>query len=246
MPVSSSAHLRIFSFISGIEEPQTLFDVTLHFGTLLSILIVFSNEIIDIIKGLIKFSPQKVRVFIFIFLASIPSALIGGLFGEMMEKNLTSLLFISIFLFFNAIILYSTRFKKREGDLKMEDMGYKNAIIIGIAQSIGILRGISRSGITISASIFCNLNKKDAVSFSFLLLIPLILGTMIFEILKTPSEKTFPFYIYLIAMVISFITGYIALKILISIVRRQALFKFSYYCIALSIFSILFWILFKN
>ena len=224
LPVSSSGHLVIIqSIFKNFSQPGISFDVFLHFGTLISVLIFFRKEIIDILKF------KQKNWIILIIVATIPAGIVGVFLKDFIENLFTNVNLVAIALIITGIILFIS--DKVKGEIKDENkINIKDAIIIGIAQAFAIIPGISRSGSTISTGIFCGLNRDVAVKFSFIMSIPAIIGAVI---LSLPEFKTInsQFYLpYLCGFLASVITGLLSLKLLTIITKMKNLKFFSFYC----------------
>ena len=242
LPVSSSGHLVFFQSVFGFKEPQVFFDVVLHLGTLLAVVVFFRTDISNILQGTRqglkahKMGQNGIRLLIWIIIATIPTGLMGILFKDWFESLFTRPKVVGGMLLATGLILWFTRYVKRDGRL-LEKMGWVDALLIGIVQGIAIIPGISRSGSTISTGLFCGLDRELAGKFSFLLSIPAILGATLLELrgIESPTEV----WMYLVGMAIAFLVGLLSLKFLMRIVRRGRLFTFAYYCWPVGILMIL-------
>ena len=242
LPVSSSGHLVFFQSVFGFKEPHVFFDVVLHLGTLLAVVVFFRTDISNILQGTRqglkahKMSQNGIRLLIWIIIATIPTGLMGILFKDWFESLFTRPKIVGGMLLTTGLILWFTRYVKRDGRL-LEKMGWVDALLIGIVQGIAIIPGISRSGSTISTGLFCGLDRELAGKFSFLLSIPAILGATLLELrgIESPTEV----WMHLIGMAIAFLVGLLSLKFLMRIVRRGRLFTFAYYCWPVGILMIL-------
>lgn len=227
LPISSSGHLILGQHFFDLTEPMLAFDISVHMGTLGAIIIVFFKDIKNI---LIK---PDLKLISLIIIGCIPTALIGYIIKKWEEVIFSSVLLVGFMLIITGIILWQTRKKQDNSklkNLKAQDIGFKSALFIGVCQGIAVIPGISRSGATISAGLFANLDKKMAVKFSFLLSIPAIIGAQILQL--TDSMGT-PFVISkatLFGTLASFVTGYFALIILLKTVNNGKLHLFAPYC----------------
>jgi undecaprenyl-diphosphatase len=242
LPVSSSAHLVFFQSLFGLKEPQVFFDVVLHLGTLLAVIVFFEAEIVRMVRDLPKgFKgrtevPGSTRLLFWIILASIPTGLIGFLLKDWFESLFSQPKTVGVMLLITGFALWLTRYRK--GDRRaLEKMRWMDAVVIGIAQGIAIIPGISRSGATISAGLFLGLDRELSGKFSFLLSVPAILGATLLEFRKfeSPSEV----WVYLAGAAVAFGVGLVALKVLMGIVRRGKIFNFAYYCWAMGIVMVI-------
>ncbi len=253
LPVSSSGHLVIFQNIFGLKEPNLFFDVALHFGTLLAVLIVLKKEVFSLLKGLLSFSVHifkgrknelvkqdkaMARLAGLIIVGLVPTALLGFFFRSIIEVLFNSLLGVGCMLLITGIILWTTRMTG-EGHKDTGNLSILDAILIGFVQGLSIAPGISRSGSTIAFGLFRKVKKSAAVSFSFLLSIPAILGAMVLE-WENPLLQQGELLNVLAGTVVAAIAGYICLKILIKMVHKGHLYYFSPYCWAVGSAAILF------
>lgn len=233
LPISSSAHLVILPHFFGWEHPDVAFDVFLHSGTLLSLIIFFRKDILKVFKNF--------RLLSFIVIGSIPVGIFGVFFKDFFESFFENIKFTGTFLIINSVILFSTKFKKYR-EKKIEEMNIKDALFIGIFQIFGILPGISRSGITITGGIFRELKDEDSFKFSFLLSIPAISGAALLKfknLLKLNTCIDFNLTQLLTGIFLAGISGYLALFLLRKVVKIKKLEIFSYYCLLLGIFALL-------
>jgi undecaprenyl-diphosphatase len=242
LPISSSGHLVVLQHFFGIKEGNLFFTEMLHFGTLISIFIVYFSDIIKIIVEFFKMlgngiknrkfkitnSYQKLALLIIV--GSIPTAIIGILFGDIFEKLYSSLIPISIAFIMTGFLLWFVD-KKAKENKRIKNVSYLDAIIIGVFQGIAITPGISRSGSTIAGGLFRGLNRKLATEFSFLLALPATFGAAILGIrdaVATGGETQFTAPLVL-GVAISAVVGVLAMKILMSLLENRKLHYFSYY-----------------
>jgi undecaprenyl-diphosphatase len=238
LPVSSSGHLVFFQSVFGVKEALVFFDVMLHLGTLLAVIVFFRDDItrvvMDLPKGFRRGTevPGSTRLLLWIIVASIPTGLMGFLLKDWFESLFSQPKAVGIMLLITGLILWLTQYRKGERRT-IERMRWVDAMLIGIAQGVAIIPGISRSGATISTGLFRGLDRELSGKFSFLLSIPAILGATLLEFRKieSPSEV----WVYLAGTAVAFCVGLVALKVLMKIVRRGKLFNFAYYCWAVGI-----------
>lgn len=241
LPISSSGHLVFFQSIFGIREPKLFFDITLHLGTLFSVLIYFRKDILKIFNGLINIprgekNREGVMLFLWAFIATIPTGLMGLFFKDLFESLFTKPKIVGVMLMATGFILWITHFIKGEGK-SLEKSKWIAPLLIGIAQGVAIIPGISRSGATISMALFCGLERELSGKFSFLILIPAILGATFLEVLKIESINQIG--VAFLGMITAFAVGFFSLKFLMKIIRAGRLSNFSYYCWGVGILTIL-------
>lgn len=255
LPVSSSGHLVIVRELINMDEGLVTFDILLHLGTLISVFIVFRNEvkalimaIIGIIYDVFRGSDIKTAVYknhyrrlaLLIIIASVPTAIMGLVFKHFIYTVFSSKQAVGIFLLATGTVIWISE-RVPQANIRLSNLSLWKAFGIGIAQGFAILPGFSRSGATISACLFAGLHRDDAIGFSFLLSIPTILGAGILEmknisLLQFTMDSQLPVIIGFIASVIS---GYLAIKLLLTIVRRHRLTVFSVYTWVLGIIIII-------
>ena len=242
LPVSSSGHLELAKFILGDEsmpEESLLMTVVLHAATALSTLVIFWKEIKEIFAGLLQFKWNKeFRFSLKIILSMIPAALVGIFFDEEIDALFGGeiLLVGSMLLITGLLLFLADKAQKTEKDIYF---GY--ALLIGLAQAIAIIPGISRSGATISTSVLLGVDREKAARFSFLMVVPLIFGKMAVDILSgsisTDMADLLPLSIGFIS---AFLTGLTACKWMIQLVKKSQLKYFAYYCFIVGAIAV-FW-----
>ena len=240
LPVSSSGHLELGKAILGdnsVPEESLLFTVVLHFATALSTLVVFRKDVWEIISGLFQFKNNEETLFsLKIVLSMVPATLVGLLFEEQLEAFFDGdIRFVGFMLLITAVLLY---FADRATDTHKK-VTFGTAFIVGVSQAIAILPGISRSGATISTSVLLGVDKTKAARFSFLMVVPLILGKMAKDIfsgeLSLESENIFAMGAGFIA---AFIAGLAACTWMIQIVKKSKLSYFAIYCLLVGLIAI--------
>lgn len=238
LPVSSSGHLVIFQHILGVQESPLTFDVMLHMGTLLAVFVAFWDDIVDILKK------PFTRLTYLIVVGCIPAAIAGYLVAPVIEKAFESLLVVGLGLIFTGFALrFSEKWSREQIGLKdIPNTSYKDALFIGLLQALAIVPGISRSGSTIAAGLFAGMERELAARFSFLLSIPVILGAGIFELSDVSSsawsQNLVPFTA---GTLVAALFGYLAIKIVMRLVRHGRLSVFSYYCWAVALVTLVFY-----
>ncbi|MFB0508690.1 MAG: undecaprenyl-diphosphate phosphatase [Thermodesulfobacteriota bacterium] len=244
LPVSSSGHLVVLQGLFGVEGPRLFFNVMLHVGTLIAIVIVFWRDIIEIPKGIVTalgrnrgtdgyasalWRSTQGRLVLLIIVGSVPVALMGFLFEEIFSHLFASPLFAGLMLMVTGTILWFTR--RWSSDSKgIHEMGVIDSLTVGLGQGFALIPGISRSGITISFGLFRGMEREWSGRFSFLLAIPAILGALFMEF-KMPSELTSQELFSVGAgTVVAILVGYLSLRTLMHMVKRGNLAAFAYYC----------------
>lgn len=236
LPVSSSGHLVIFQHFFNITEALTL-DVFLHFGTLVAVVIVYWEDIVEIVT----LKPEYRKFTYYILLGSVPAGVIGVLYKDEIEHAFNSVKMVGFMLIITGILLWlSDRINNQSR--KMEEMNIIDSLVIGFAQAFAILPGVSRSGSTIVAGLFKGLDRKLAAKYSFLLSIPVIGGATLLQVFDLVQEGFGAFGpVELISGTIAAaISGYFAIKLLVKLVNQERLSIFAYYCWTLALIIILF------
>lgn len=244
LPISSSGHLALMQQWFGIDEDKVLlFAVLLHVGTLVSVLIVYWKDVWELIKELfltirdiftgrgLKIQERPVRKLgVMIIVATIPTGIIGILFNDFFDSLYNSVIPIGVGLIITGFLLVLAE-RMGSSNRGIKQMNYRNALFIGTVQGIAICPGISRSGSTLFGSLMCNLDRKFAVKFVFLISIPSILGSAVMEAPAAIESGLEPGQMgpILVGMAVAAISGLIAIKTMIKIVSNQKLSYFSYY-----------------
>lgn len=239
LPVSSSGHLTIASHFLGVDgESNLAFTIAVHVATVLSTLVILWKEIVWLLKGIFRtnepFWNAERRYALAILVSMIPVGIVGVFFKDYVEDIFGSgLLIVGICLIFTALLLsFSYYYKPRQ----KEEIGTKDAFLIGVAQAIAVLPGLSRSGSTIATGLLLGNNKAKLAQFSFLMVIPPILGEALLDILKSMKEGTetvlsgISINALTMGFIAAFLSGCLACKWMIGIVRKGKLFYFGIYC----------------
>ena len=232
LPISSSGHLVIAQNILGVKSPGNTLEVLFHFGTLMSVVYVFFEDVKQI---LITLNEKQNQLLIFyIIIATLPAAFAGIFLKDYFLKIFENIQLVGFALCSTGILLIlSKRFKDNQ-----KKMTFSSSFVIGIAQAIAIIPGISRSGSTISICMYLGIPPKEAARFSFLLSIPVILGASILGFLDIQSNDTFNNLTMIAAITTSFVTGVLALKILLKILEAGRFHFFGFYCIIAGVSTI--------
>ena len=256
LPVSSSGHLVLFQHLFGLKEAELFFDVCVHMGTLLAVVIVFRQEIIKIISALLQLvslggqkekflqkadSDPELKMAAFIVIGSIPTAVLGLLFASIADRLFSSTLITGLMLIVTGLLLWVTR--KAETHTVAANSGQLTkgkALIIGIVQGLAIIPGISRSGSTISTGLLLGVDRETAARYSFLLAIPAIVGAGLLSLKDGLSQMDSIIGMSLLGAVTAALVGYGALKSLLHMVKKGRLYVFAPYCWLVGILAILF------
>lgn len=238
IPVSSSGHLVILYHWLGIQQPQVIFDIFLHIGTLFAVVLFFRKSLVSL------FTTDK-RLGLFIIMASIPTALIGLLFGKFFESLFVNVKAVGFLLVVTGIWLmignWATRKKFYRLRTANSELRLWQALLIGTSQGIAIMPGISRSGATISTGLLCGLERRKAIQFSFLLSVPAVLGALVvkcnqigpaFDWTTTPAM--------VVGTIVSCVVGLVSLKFLMALVGKIKFYIFGVYCMVLGLAVMLF------
>lgn len=226
LPVSSSAHLIFFQNLFGLKEPQLLFDVSVHFATMLAIIVMFYSEILRYFKN--------PKILFFIILATIPTGLIGIIIKKKFEFIFSSVNISAICLLITGLYLYISE-KLYNEKKEIKDMGWFSSLLIGTAQGIAVLPGISRSGFTLSTSLILKFKKTDAFKFVFILSIPAVVGATFLELKSALAGKETFQINFLFGLFLAFVFGLLALKFFSKIMSHTKLHYFSYYCLIIAL-----------
>ena len=240
LPVSSSGHLELGKAILGdnsIPEESLLFTVVLHFATALSTLVVFRKDVWEIIKGLFKFKwNEEAQFSLKIIISMIPAALVGFFLEDFMEVFFNgAIIIVGIMLIITAFLLYLADMAKTTN----KGVSYRGALVIGMAQMVAMLPGISRSGATISTAVLLGVDKTKSARFSFLMVVPLILGKVAKDIFSGEIDfESSQMTAMGAGFIAAFIAGLAACTWMIKLVRQSKLTYFAIYCLIVGLIAI--------
>lgn len=249
LPISSSGHLLIIKKILNLQTDGLLLEILLHFGSLIGIILFYRKELMLIMKDsfLFLFNKEKINskrnfhLLICLFFSTLTTSIFGLLFLDIIERYFTNLNIIPYFFVISALILLFTKFENNHKELN--DITFKDSILIGLVQILGLFPGISRSSTTLFGSKLAKLNNSSAFNYSFLLFIPISFGSFILELVKLSINKeaiNIPLSNILIAIILTCITTYYSIKLLNKIIKKDKLYYFSYYLLILAFFCIMF------
>lgn len=253
LPVSSSGHLRVVEHFTGLKEPQTLFDVSLHVGTLVAVLLFFHRDIAMLAVapfralgrlpalGRAAFTEDPgVRGVTFVVLGSVPTGFIGYYMGPWMEGQSGSIPFVACMFIVNSVVLLGSRYVKLPVGTRRMNRGFfgmraYDAIVVGIIQGLSVTRGISRSGSTISAAMMMGVDRETAGKFSFLLSIPAICGALLFSLREFEVAPGTDMGHLWLGAAAALVSGILSLKVLMDLVRKGKLYAFGVYTLVLGL-----------
>lgn len=227
IPVSSSAHLILIPWFfdwQGIVNSLS-FDIALHFGTLMALVIYFRNDWIELIKSI----PQKDSMIWKLVIGSIPAAIPGILLHDWIETNRSPVLIAFTLCLVSVFMILAERNYGKSERTGMEKISVKNALFIGVAQAFALIPGVSRSGITIVAGLTKGMNRAEAARFSFLLGTPVVGGASLLEVRNIMNNGDLELDIFIAGIAVSAIVGYMVIKYLIIFLQKYSLRPFAYY-----------------
>ena len=239
LPVSSSGHLEISKALLGVDpEASFFFTVAVHGATVLSTIIVFWKEILTLAEGTLKFKMNEETSYVLkIIISMVPVGIAGVLLKDPIESLFNgNLIFIGLMLLITSLILATAHFIKK-GD---RTIGYMDAFIIGLAQAAAVIPGISRSGATIATGLMIGNRKEEIARFSFLMVLVPVIGANFLELFTGEFSTTGTGAgIILLGFISAFISGYLACKWMIELVKKSKLIWFSIYCAVIGLLSVL-------
>ena len=231
-PVSSSGHLVVAqAIIPGFKQPGVLFDVVLHAGTLLAILIYYWKILLKL----------DTKYYFYIIIATLPAIVVGLLLGDIVEKLFTSTTVVGFAFLFTALLNFFTdRNLQSKGKKLLESSNFDvNSLVIGAFQAFAMIPGISRSGSTIFAGTKFKLSAREAAKFSFLLSVPAIIGANIVQFAKYSGDTIIEPVYYLVGFTAAMISGYFAIGWVVNLLEKKKFRYFAYYCAALGMLVLL-------
>jgi len=243
LPVSSSGHLELAKYFlddHSLQHDSLLMTVVLHFATALSTVVILRKEVARIFSGLFQFKwNSETRYSLKIVISMIPAVFIGLLFETEIEAMFSQKIdLVAAMLIFTGLLLFLA---DRATDT-VNKVGFGSAFVVGIAQAVAILPGISRSGATIATSVLMGIDKGEAARFSFLMVVPLIFGKIAKDILDGALTETADFGPLAVGFIAAFITGMFACNWMIKLVQRSKLIYFSIYCFIVAAVALFFYL----
>lgn len=245
IPISSSGHVVIFRDLFGIVAEGLSFEILVNFGSLIAVIVIYRNDIIRLLHNSLLYLIKKeagarkdFQFVLFLVIATIPTGILGLIFKDIISE--INIIIVGITLLITGLALWiirNLRGSKKDGDLTVKD-----AIIVGLAQSVALIPGISRSGATIVAAMLLGMKQETALRFSFLLYIPVSLGVTVLSVSDIVNDPNFDTLMipYAIAFMASIIASFFALKWFINVMRRGNLKYFAYYCFIVGFLVIIF------
>jgi len=256
LPVSSSGHIVLLESLLGFRKDATysgvIFEVAVHVGTLGAVILIYREKIAKLLYSVLMLiqapfkrgneapgaAGEDIRYIILIVVGSVPAAVVGLLFSDRIESTFSIPQVAAAFLVATGFFLLLSR-RGRGG----RSIGTAHALIIGLAQAVAILPGISRSGWTITTALLLGIGYVEAAQFSFILSIPAILGALLLELVKGDMILSVDYILPLVVgCVVSFLSGWLALKFLLRVLREGYLYRFSYYLIPVGIAALAYYL----
>lgn len=246
LPISSDGHLALAQSVLGMENAGLAFILLVHAGTLLSIAIVFRRQLVELARGLVSLPgsltkpasqwSESTRLAGLVILTTLPGAIVGLVFKDAVEKMFSDLVLTGIFFLVSGLILALTKWARPGQD----DVNWKTALLIGVAQAAAILPGLSRSGSTIGMALFLGVRRARAGEYSFLAAVPIISGAVALEIPDIARESGRGGLLPLVlAFIASFVVGLFALVWLLRVIRHGRFHWFAPYCFLIGIVTLL-------
>lgn len=226
LPVSSSGHLVLAGWLMDLPREGILFEVVVHVGTLIAVLGVYGRDLVGLLTGALRGERRPLRTVGLLALASVPAAAVGLLLGDLVEESFGSPLLASLMLIVTGTVLFAAG-KVRRGGAELP--GTASALLVGVAQALSLLPGLSRSGLTISGGLLTGLRQDSAARFSFLLAIPAIAGAGLLKLVSAETASI-PTASLVVGLVVSALVGYLALRVLLRFLQQGRFHSFCYYC----------------
>ena len=237
LPISSKGHLVVAEAVLGVSTPGVLVEVLLHVATLGAVFVAYRNELGRLIAGVLKREGPAFRFAGLLMLSAVPAGIVGVLFHRTIERSFHSLVITGIDFVVTGFILWSTRYVAPH-DTPLDLTG-RRSVAMGLAQALAILPGISRSGSTVAAALWSGVEPVRAAEFSFLMAIPVIAGA---AMLETPHLSEAAASVgtgsLLVSFVAALVSGVIAIRLLIALLRRRTFYQFAPYCWAIGAFTL--------
>lgn len=258
LPISSSAHLvftsNFYKVIKNIpivqsSNEEVFFDIMVHLGTLIAVLIFFRKDVLNILKAMWhalktkNWENKEAKLGLFIMAGTVITVMLALPINEIAEKLVYSPSIVGILLFITGFTLLYSEYKSKKLEEKKDEVNLKTSILIGLAQGLAALPGFSRSGWTIATGLFCGLDRVTAARYSFLLSIPIILGaSMVYPLIKIDIHEAvqYNWSAIIAGTVVSAIVGYLCIKYFMKFISKFSLAIFGYYCIITGVATAIF------
>lgn len=263
LPISSSAHLvftsNFYKVMKNIpivqsSNEEVFFDIMVHLGTLIAVLIFFRKDVAKILKAMWHalrtkdWSDKEAKLGLFIVAGTVITVALALPINEIAEKLVYKPAIVGILLFITGFTLLYSEYKSKKIETKTDSVDLKTSVLIGLAQGLAALPGFSRSGWTIATGLFCGLDRVTAARYSFLLSIPIILGaSMVYPLVKIDVAEAinYNWTAILVGTIVSGITGYLCIKYFMKFISKFSLAIFGYYCIIAGIATAIFFSFFS-
>ena len=235
LPISSSAHLILLSEYLGSDQ-NLFYDVSLHLGTLIAVCIYFKDDLKEIIASIFKDrSPSNNKLLMQLIISSLPTLILGFILVDLIDSFLRTSAIIAITTIVFGVVLFVATFKTPK-KMTVDEITIKEALIIGLAQSIALIPGTSRSGITISTGLFLGLDNKTASRFSFLMAIPTIGAIAAYQLVSVELNYLIQYsHVNILGLFVSFIVAYITIDFFIRFINKIGFLPFVIYRIILGL-----------
>ncbi len=233
-PVSSSGHLAIAQhFLPGFSQPGLLFDVLLHAGTMAAVVLYFRRDLIKLLRCCAPAGdPDDRRVLLLLILASVPTAIIGLAAKDVVEQLFEVMPLVGAMLMVTGLLLFYAG-RAQSGGRTLTQMNKLDALLVGIAQGVAVMPGISRSGSTIGCLLLRGIDATAAARFSFLLALPAVGGATLLHLKDLGQVSSAEIPAYMIGTLVAFASGLLAIRLLLSVLQRRRLGGFAIYCLLL-------------
>lgn len=239
LPISSSGHLILVPHLLGWEDQGLSFDVMVHMATALAVMVYYRKRIQSLLCGLSKNKPQEVKLVATLLVSIVPAMVVGIFFRDIISTTARSVQVVTFSLFaWGIVMILAELFAKRNSKkIEIDEMKPRQGFLIGLAQALALIPGTSRSGITLSAGYFLRIKREDAVMFSFLMAVPVILGAGFLNILDLiQSNEPVASLSLVTAFIGAFLSGLLAIHIIRLVIAKNGLIYFGIYRICLAIF----------
>jgi len=258
LPISSSAHLvftsNFYKVFKGIEivqqsNEEIFFDIMLHLGTLIAVIIFFRKEIYEITRDLFiacknkDFSNHNAKLGLYIILGTVITIALALPLNDVAEHLVYHPALVGGLLIVTGFVLFFSEYLSKKRDNKSDKLNLKQSVLVGLAQGLAVLPGFSRSGWTIATGLFAGLNRETAARYSFLLSIPIILGaSMVYPLIKIDVAEAlnYNWISIIVGTIVSAVVGYLCIKYFMKFISKFSLNIFAWYCILMGVFTVIF------